>query len=709
MTHPLIQLVGSLWRSLAQGKRKLIVWAVGLVLFYTVFGFLILPWIVRAVAAKQISKLLDRETTIRQVRLNPYVLSGTIRGFLVKDKDGQPFLSFDEAYANFQLASFFGKPWVFKEVSTVKPYCRVQINSDYSFNFSDLIKKFSQPSATPKKPTKPLFLHIGKFQINGARASVTDLTLRSPFHHLVGPLQITLNELHTDPNNQNPYSFEGTTESGEKFSWSGHFSLEPLQSAGELSLDGLSLSKYSPLYQDLVRFEIKDGVVNGRAAYQVALSGSNYLASVTNAAFSLKSLRITERGGTENLVELDRFAIAGVSADTSQRQAEIGRVWIDGARLAAKRYRDQTINLLQLAEPAPGTIGRPGGGVLLLMKAATNAFAALIQSTNLWSATVHQVEVTNCSAQWEDQAAPRPVQLTVDEIALSARHISNVPGSNQTAQLSIRWNTNGSMRIGANVSISPPTADVTLDITNLDLHPLGPYVQQFANLLLVNSEVGVEGRLRMREVTNQLPEVTFQGDARLDDFATQDAQNEELLKCKSVLVTGLQANLQPSTVAVQSVAILEPSARVALDTNQTLNFLAVIKTPDTNAPTTPASAAGAATDPMPSVGKPSLGQKLGSVLRQALSSTTNSAGGSVLPRITVETISITNGFVQFDDLSVQPPVSSSLQELTGTIKGVSTEELKRADIHFTAKAARTGPIEMTGKINPLSQNTPAQI
>src|SRR5262252_2733384 len=51
----------------------------------------------------------------------------------------------------------------------------------------------------------------------------------------------------------------------------------------------------------------------------------------------------------------------------------------------------------------------------------------------------------------------------------------------------------------------------------------------------------------------------------------------------------------------------------------------------------------AATDPMPSVGKPSLGQKLGSVLRQALSSTTNSAGGSVLPRITVETISITNG------------------------------------------------------------------
>src|SRR5215471_3374126 len=161
MTHPLIQLVGSLWRSLAPGKRKLIVWAVGLVLFYTVFGFLILPWIVKAVATKQISKLLERETSIRQVRINPYVLSGTIRGFLIKDKDGQPLLSFEEAYANFQLVSFFGKPWVFKDVWTVKPYCRIQINPDYSLNFSDLLKKFSKPSTTAKKKAaKPLYLHI---------------------------------------------------------------------------------------------------------------------------------------------------------------------------------------------------------------------------------------------------------------------------------------------------------------------------------------------------------------------------------------------------------------------------------------------------------------------------------------------------------------------------------------------------------------------
>ena len=92
-------------------------WTAAGFLFYTVFGFFLLPPIVRMIAVKQLSKQLDRPVTIQKVRLNPYWLSGTVRGFLVKDKDGAPLLAWDEAYVNFQLASLFAHAWVFKEVS----------------------------------------------------------------------------------------------------------------------------------------------------------------------------------------------------------------------------------------------------------------------------------------------------------------------------------------------------------------------------------------------------------------------------------------------------------------------------------------------------------------------------------------------------------------------------------------------------------------
>src|ERR1044071_4768832 len=96
-----------LFDSLSPGRKKALLWIASVWLFYTAFGFLILPLLVRAVAVTRLSKQLDRPVTIQKVRLNPYTFSATLRGVWVKDKDGEPLISWNEAYINFQLASLF--------------------------------------------------------------------------------------------------------------------------------------------------------------------------------------------------------------------------------------------------------------------------------------------------------------------------------------------------------------------------------------------------------------------------------------------------------------------------------------------------------------------------------------------------------------------------------------------------------------------------
>jgi hypothetical protein len=692
------------WKSFPARRRKLVLWALGLVLFYTLFGFVILPLIVKRVAIKQLSKQLEREVTIRSLRINPYVLSGRIRGLLVKDKDGEPFLSLDEAYVNFQLSSFFGKAWVFKEIHTSQPFIRVQINKDYTFNFSDLATKFSKPSPAPPKPSKPLFLHVNLLEIWGASASFTDLTPTTPFRRLIGPLQITLTHFHTDPNNENPYAFNGTTDSGEKFSWRGQFSLEPLQSSGELSLEGLAIAKYAPLFQDLFRFEIKDGIVGARSAYEVSVVGASYSAAVTNASLTLKSFKVAEKGATEQLLELDDLSVTNVSADTAARTAEIGQVAVNGARLEVKRDQGQMINVIQMSQ-SPADVTNAPGGILVLMRAATNAFAALVNSTNLWSARVRQIDATNCALRWEDLATTRPVRLLVDDISLAARDLSNVSGSNQTAILSLRWNTNGAVRVETKVQIAPPSADVTLTVHDLELRPLDPYLEPFVNLFITESKVGLDGALQMRMASNGLPEVTFHGDAQLNDFATVDAaMSEDLVKWKSFRFSGIDANLQPPVVTVKDVTFVEPFAQVTIETNRSINLLAALKIGATNA-----VASAKQPETRPAAKKGGLGQKLGGLLQQILGGNTNAPGGSAPPKITVNTMTISNAAVQFTDRSVQPPVKTSIDEVNGTITGISSDELNRADVHLIAKLGRSGPIEITGKLNPLSTNTPTDL
>lgn len=687
--------------KLSPRVRRRLLWAACLLAGYTVFGFVILPLIVKAVAVKQLAKEFGREVSIQSLRINPYTLTATVRGLLIKDKDDTPFLSWEEFHANLQLVSFFGHAWVFKEIRLTQPFARVQFNKDRTLNFSDLLAKSSSPAADPTKPKKPLILRVARLQISGASALYRDLTPSIPFRRLIGPLEVTLTEFHTEPNNRNPYSFSGTTDSGERFSWSGHFFLNPISSEGELSLEGLSIPKYAPLFQDLVRFEIKDGVVSMRSTYRIALSATNCTAVISNAMFSLKSLKVTEPNASENLVELDELTVRGVTADAMARTAEVASCFANGGRLAVKRSRDAKINLVELAAPAETATNAPAG-VLLLLQAATNAFASLLRSTNLASVAVHDVSFTNCAFAWEDLANKRPVRLPVDNIAFTAREVSNVPGSNMTATVSLRWNTNGTIRVETKARIAPPTAEVQLTLTDVELGPLDPYLEPFVNLFVLGSKLGLDGRIQMRMATNEWPEVRFSGDMQLNDFATVDGVlSEDLIKWKSVRFSGVDANLNPPEVSVKEIAVLEPYARVAVESNRVINVLAALKLDATNAPPVPPPS------PKPPTRKPGLAQKFGGYLKEALGSKTNI--GPLAPKITVNAVVISNATVHFNDESMQPVVRVSIEELNGVIKEISSDELKRADLHVTAKVGRAGPVELTGKVNPLNQNSRTEL
>ena len=76
--------------------------------------------------------------------MNPFALSVTVRGFLIKERDSsEPFIAWDEFYANLDLiSSLFGKGWKLSEIHATKPYLHVVMNKDGSLNFSDLLSKF---------------------------------------------------------------------------------------------------------------------------------------------------------------------------------------------------------------------------------------------------------------------------------------------------------------------------------------------------------------------------------------------------------------------------------------------------------------------------------------------------------------------------------------------------------------------------------------
>ncbi len=681
--------------SLAPKRRRQLFWSLGLLLFYTLFGFLILPLIVRAVAVKQLSRQFEREVTIASVKLNPYTFSATIRGLLVKDKDGRPFISWDEVYANLQLSSFLGHPWVFREIQATKPYLRLQMNKDFTLNCSDLIDKFNSPNTnTPSKPTRPLAMRIGQFRVAGARISLTDLTPRTPFTRELGPVELTLSQFRTEPAHSNAYACVGTADSGEKFGAKGHFFLDPLRLEGEFSLENLALNKFAPLYQDLVRFTLEDGRVALQTAYQFSQSTSHPLAIVTNFNFQLHSLKISESGTTNSFAELGELAIAGLSIDALAHRAEIGAIDSGHGRVWLRRDTNANINLLEAARPREE--GAPvAGGVQLVLRSLTNFVAQVLASTNAWEGTLHAVHARHHQVHLEDDAHLRPARLTLDKISLQATNFSNRPDQTLTAISSVRWNTNGTILASSSVKLFPLRAEVSLNLDRLELAPLGPFLEPFMDVLVNAGTASLHGRATLTHRPDQLPEAQFHGDAAVDDLVTLDSEfGDELLTWKALRVSGLQAQLEPLGAAIGEIELVEPRTRIIINTNRHINLLSAARLQelnpllhDTNAPSPRAER---------KTGQPA-------AAAQASGPSTNPPAVTRLPKISVATVALTNADLQFTDRSLKPFVNVAFAQLTGRVTGLSTEPGQRAELSLTGRVDNTALAEISGQIHPLSQ------
>jgi hypothetical protein len=679
------------WRTLPAWKRKFALWILGLLLFYTIAGVFILPPIIRAVAVHQISEQLDRKVSIQKVSVNPFAPSIAIHGLLIQDKDGQPLISLDEVYVNFEISSIFRKAWTFREIAVTKPFARAQMNKDYTCNFSDIIQKFSNnaPDAAAKQPAKPLLVRVEKLKVIDASLSLADYTIPTPFKRVVGPVELTVNNFSTEANSDSSGVLFGKTDADEYFAWHGNFCLTPLRSTGNVAVFDVTMSKFKPLYEDIVNFEIRSGQSGFCADYRFEWSASNHVAAVTNAAFGISHFRLAQPGDTNDIIDLDHFTETGVSGDLQSHHGEIGHIEFSGASLFLQRGTNKAVNVVEIATPKVAKPVAPGG-ILLFLNAITNGVATLIRTTNQWTGIIHEVDFTNCGAHLLDLANARPATLDLDNVNVNIKDISNYPNSNVTAAVSMNWNKTGTIKVGATALISPPTVDVRVALDQVDLSTLAPYAESQMNLSVLQADLGMNGELRLHMPHHgSLPKLTFRGDTWLDHFHAVDGiKGEDLLKWDSIRVSGIAANLNPPTVSIGEISVNSVATRVIIETNGIINLISAMQPPTTNS--------------APRAKPPA-------VAKTSAASGTNAFDVASMPKVSIDRVVVTNTQISFTDHSMTPNAHMVIQDAGGTITGISSTELQHGNINLHALVDGVSPAEITGSINPFSNKLTNQV
>ena len=276
--------------------RKLAIWFAAILALLGISAFAAPPLLKGKIAA-ELAKTLHREVSIKQIWFNPFTMSLTVRGFVMKERQGgATAVSFDELYTNLQLQSLFRWGPVFKEFRLTKPYINLIRNEDRTYNFTDLIEEFTKgppkdpPGPTPRFAVNNIQLLDGRIDFDDrpeqTKHVVSAIKVGVPFiSSIPSHVEITVQpELHALVNDA-PLDIDGETKPFK----------ESRESVIELDIERLQIPKYVEYSPVELNFKVPSGQLNSKLTATFKTNKDKPSELSISGNLGIKELRLQEK------------------------------------------------------------------------------------------------------------------------------------------------------------------------------------------------------------------------------------------------------------------------------------------------------------------------------------------------------------------------------------------------------------------------------
>ncbi len=274
-----------------------------------------------------------------------------------------------------------------------------------------------------------------------------------------------------------------------------------------------------------------------------------------------------------------------------------------------------------------------------------------------------------------EEEAQEPARVLIDNIAFKASSLSTRKDSKGKLELSMNINKKGIVRTSGSIGLVPLDIDTTVNISNVELSPLQPYISQQADLLVNDGRFSADGSARISTGKDGVLSETYRGSASINRLDLRDGESEEeLLSWKQLSIEGIDAASSPPLLRIKTIALTGLVAGIVVDEEGELNLMQIVKQPAPVAEKTPPPAAEERA-PAPS--------------------------SKTAPELAIGQLVLKAGTVNFTDRHVKPLYTASLFDVEGRVTGLTSKKDLLADVQVRASLDRYAPLAVTGKIHPF--------
>jgi uncharacterized protein involved in outer membrane biogenesis len=770
--------------------------AAGVVLFYTLAGFFLVPWLVRHYVPKIVQEQLAKQAEIGEVRFNPYVFTFEANDFSLQEPDGQPIMGLKRLFVDFELKSLFNWAWTFRQIALEGPQVNAVIAKNGTLNLAQLAPPSEAPATPPEKDKALPQLIVEDFSIDQGQIDFTDRRPSKPAAIEFKPLQLQVKNLSTLPGQEGPKTITASTSKGETMRWSGTIGLNPIHSKGSFAFENFQTATFWEFARDALNLQPPAGKLSITADYSVDLSGTQPEVTLSNLAVVLSEAALRLQDGAGAFLELPDSRISGVNFNLSRQQVDVGKITVKGGHARLAVDENGNLNLERIVNPAgatpaapqaaeaPGTksgAGKPWtvnlaafdlqgfsvdyqdlsrtpglkssvGSIDVGLKAEAKAGG---EQTQLLVNDI-AVAVSGLQAQLTDAAEPviridkigleggaynlAPNSLTTEKITVAGGGIdlrrqvdgainlallflppqkgaiarerqeaaaeghpfqflaktvsvsglqaafsdlamrpdgpilnlsdiavvlNNVDGKSPMGfDAGLKVREGGQIKAAGKVDPSGPAVEADIQVAELGLTAFQPYVNPVATIDLKSGTFSTKGSLR-HGIPAAKAQTAYQGGFKVDNLrVTESGSKETLVGWKSVQTDQLALQLEPNRIEIGDLKVVQPNGKFIIEKDRSLNVAKVIKS-DPAAKKSEKPAPGAA-DPFP---------------------------------YRVRRVLVSDGKVDFADLSLITPFGTKIHELKGVVAGVSSTPGARAQVKLDGRVDDYGTSNIDGELN----------
>ena len=657
--------------------RKGLIAGVAALVVYTLFGFLALPLVLKSVLSKNLSEALHRKATIREIRVNPFELSVSIRGLAITERDSPgAWVSAEEIYANLQMASLIRGGPVLSEVRLSRPYVNIVRRKDGSYNFTDLINEFTKK---PAKPGKPLKFSLNNIQVIDGSIDFNDVPKET--RHKIRAIRIAVPfisnlryyvDRYVQPSftavvNGEPVALKGKTK---PFS-------ESMETTFDVNISHLDVShylEYVPLERE---YEIPSAILDVNAIVSFT-DHKNKLPTLTvKGDVTLKDVRVLGKDKSP-MIHLPMVKVTVSPTDLAARDFRLSSINVQDPEIDVSIDRNGKLNLLSL-------IPRKQNGNSIEEKVEKTApvEGAGVKEQKF---NVDSIRIAGGIVRFADASRGLPFGTKLGGIRVDVDGLGTEKGKKAVAMLSFSTEDGETVEVKGNLSLSPLGSEGSVSLGRVVLKKYAPYYSDAVRFDIDSGTLDVRSGYSFAEGDGG-PELRLSGlGASVANLRLRKREEkEEFLAIPGIEVKETEVDLPKKQITIGGIATAKGSISVRRSADGEMNVTRLL--PSGAELAGPAGAIRARMEPE---GKKPAENPWG---------------------ITVKETVIDRYSVRFEDRTTDPPVAVDLEQLRLKVENIATGGKRHGKFSFATLYNRQGSISLGGTfaIDPPAMNASLKV